>query len=66
MIKLLLLIAIGFIIYKVFWQKPSPVPTKTDIEDENELVECSKCHTFVPKSECEISSIYGCICKDCK
>lgn len=64
MFKLLILIAVGFIIYKMFFNKSIPNQPKTD-EDENDLVECKNCHTFVPKSECKWTND-GCLCKDCQ
>ncbi len=64
MFKLIILIAIGFFIYKVFFNKNEIVPTKND-DNENDLVECKNCHTFVPKSECKWVN-GGCLCKDCQ
>ena len=64
MLKLLLFLAVGFIIYKIFWQK-TPMSATPSGYDENDLIECSKCHTFVPKDECEFTT-YGCLCRDCQ
>ena len=64
MLKLLLLLIVGYIIYKIFWQK-TPLTNPTAEYDKNDLIECSKCHTFVPKDECE-TTIYGCLCRDCQ
>ena len=63
MLKLIILIIIGYVIYKLFWQKEEII--KNDNYDDNDLVECSKCHTFVPKSECKFTQ-NGCLCKDCR
>ena len=66
MLKLILLGIIGFVIYKMFWKKSTLNNTNSqNTENDNELIECSKCHTFVPKSECEFR-LNGCICKDCR
>jgi uncharacterized protein len=62
MLKLIILIAIGYIIYKVFWAKK---PIQTQNYDDNDLIECSNCHTFVPKNECKFTN-NGCLCKDCQ
>lgn len=62
MFKILILIAIGFIIYKVFFNKKEIINNEYD---ENDLVECKNCHTFVPKSECKWVN-GGCLCKDCQ
>ena len=65
MLKLILLIAIGYIIYKVFWNKKVTIkPNNSDL-GENDLIECSNCHIFVPKNECKFTN-NGCICKDCQ
>ena len=64
MLKLILLIIVGYIIYKVFWQKSIAYNRDNDL-DENDLIECSVCHTFVPKNECEFR-MNGCVCKDCR
>ena len=64
MFKLLILIAVGFIIYKMFFTKSIQNQPKTD-DNENDLVECKHCHTFVPKSECKWTND-GCLCKDCQ
>jgi len=64
MLKLILLIAVGYIIYKLFWTKKPITNTQNEL-DENDLIECSNCHTFVPKNECKFTST-GCICKDCQ
>ena len=65
MLKLILLIAVGYIIYKVFWNKKVTIKPNNSDFDENDLIECSKCHTFVPKNECKFTN-NGCICKDCQ
>jgi hypothetical protein len=65
MLKIILLIIIGYIIYTIFWKK-SPIINNTQSKsDDNELIECKICHTFVPKNECKFTSD-GCICKDCQ
>jgi len=63
MLKLILLAIIGYIIYKIFWKKK--IITNDTNYDENDLIECSNCHTFVPKNECKFTS-NGCLCKDCQ
>jgi len=65
MIKLILLIAVGYIIYKMFWKKAPISNNYSNSNDSDELIECSICHTFVPKNECKFTST-GCICKDCQ
>ena len=65
MLKLIFLIVIGGIIYKIFFAKNGVVSKPTDIDDTNELVECSICHTFVLKSECKFTD-KGYICKECQ
>ena len=66
MIKLLLLIGVGIIVYKLFWNKNYITPNRNnENNDDNELIECSICHTFVPKNECTFT-INGCICKECR
>jgi len=65
MLKIILLIIVGYIIYTIFWKKTPIFNTNNQSLDENDLIECSKCHTFVPKNECKFTS-NGCICKDCQ
>ena len=65
MFKLIILIAIGFFIYKVFFNKKEIISNSTNDDNENDLVECKNCHTFVPKSECKWVN-GGCLCKDCQ
>jgi len=65
MLKIILLGIIGFVIYKIFWKNSSLQNKQNNNYDENDLIECSICHTFVPKSECKFTS-NGCICKDCQ
>ena len=65
MIKILLLLAIGYIIYIIFWKKPLMKNSPSPQDDTDELIECSICHTFVPKNECKFTED-GCICKDCQ
>jgi len=66
MFKLILLVGIGYIIYKVFWaKKPIMKNNSNNNYDDNDLIECSSCHTFVPKNECKFTST-GCLCKDCQ
>jgi len=62
MLKLIILGLIGYVIYKMFFNKKI---TSTTNSDENELVECSKCHTFVSKSECKLNN-NQCLCKECR
>ena len=64
MMKLILLIGIGYVIYKLFWNKKPIINAQNDL-DENDLIECSNCHTFVPKNECKFTP-NGCLCKDCQ
>jgi hypothetical protein len=65
MFKLLILGIIGYVIYKVFWNKKvTNININTNF-DENDLIECSNCHTFVPKNECKFTQ-NGCLCKDCQ
>jgi uncharacterized protein len=61
MVKLIILGIIGYVIYKLFWNK-KVIDTNFD---ENDLIECSNCHTFVPKNECKFTQ-NGCLCKDCQ
>jgi len=64
MLKLIILGIIGYVIYKMFFnQKITPTPTNDS--DDNELIECSNCHTFVPKSECRWNN-NRCLCKECQ
>jgi len=63
MLKLILLAIVGYVIYKIFWKKTPIVNNKN--YDDNDLIECSNCHTFVPQNECKFTS-NGCICKDCQ
>jgi hypothetical protein len=63
MLKLILLAIVGFFIYKIFFDK-KPILKNNDL-DENDLIECGICHTFVPKNEC-IFIEDKCICKDCR
>ena len=64
MLKLIILGIIGYVIYKMFFNKKI-TPTPTSDSDDNELIECSNCHTFVPKNECKWTN-NGCLCKDCQ
>jgi len=64
MLKLILLIIVGYVIYKLFWNKKT-ITKENTAYDENDLIECSNCHTFVPKNECKFTS-RGCLCKDCQ
>ena len=64
MMKLILLIGIGYVIYKLFWNKKPIINAQNDL-DENDLIECSNCHTFVSKNECKFTT-NGCLCKDCQ
>ena len=64
MMKLILLIIVGYVIYKLFWKK-TPIMNENPNYDDNDLIECKICHTFVPKNECKFTSD-GCICKDCQ
>ena len=61
MVKLIILGIIGYVIYRLFWNK-KVIDTNFD---ENDLIECSNCHTFVPKNECKFTQ-NGCLCKDCQ
>jgi uncharacterized protein len=63
MVKLIILGIIGYVIYRLFWNKKI-TNTNTNF-DENDLIECSNCHTFVPKNECKFTQ-NGCLCKDCQ
>jgi len=65
MLKLIILGVIGFVIYKMFFTKKVDKFSNSNNNDENDLVECSNCHTFVPKNECKFTS-NGCLCKDCQ
>jgi uncharacterized protein len=66
MLKLIVLIVIGFIIYKMFFNKKIANFNQNNSQQESdELVECSNCHTFVPKNECKFTK-NGCLCKDCQ
>jgi hypothetical protein len=65
MLKIILLIIVGYIIYMIFWKKAPIIKSPSDDTDNNDLIECSNCHTFVPKNECKFTS-NGCICKDCQ
>jgi len=67
MLKLIILIVIGYIIYKIFFNKEitSHSHRNENENDNNELVECSNCHTFVPKNECKWTN-NGCLCKECQ
>ena len=65
MLKIILLGIIGFVIYKIFWKNSSLQNKQNNNYDENDLIECSICHTFVPKNECKFTN-NGCICKDCQ
>jgi len=65
MLKLIILGVIGFVIYKMFFTKKVDNFSNSSKEDENDLVECSNCHTFVPKDECKWTKD-GCLCKDCQ
>jgi len=67
MVKLILFGIVLFGIYKLFFQNKLPQNNSTyqNNDDENDLIECSICHTFVPKSECKFTN-NGCICKDCR
>ncbi|RUM58153.1 MAG: glucose-inhibited division protein B [Nautilia sp.] len=67
MLKLIILIVIGYIIYKIFFNKEitSTSHRNENENDNNELVECSNCHTFVPKNECKWTN-NGCLCKECQ
>jgi len=65
MLKLIFLGLIGFVIYKLFFANKKTVSNSTDTDDTNELIECSICHTFVPKNECKFTN-NGCICKECQ
>ncbi|NPA55265.1 MAG: glucose-inhibited division protein B [Epsilonproteobacteria bacterium] len=60
MVKLLLLMLVLYIAYKIFFKK-----TPATKQDENELVECYNCHTYVPISECKLTN-RGYLCKDCQ
>ena len=64
MMKLILLIIVGYVIYKLFWKK-TPIMNENPNYDDNDLIECKICHTFVPKNECKFTSD-GCICKNCQ
>jgi formylmethanofuran dehydrogenase subunit E len=67
MFKLIVLGIIGFVVYKLFFsnQNESSSLNSMKDKDEDELIQCSKCGTFVPKSEC---SFIGdkCLCKECR
>jgi uncharacterized protein len=65
MFKLIILIVVGFIVYKMFFNKKIENNTQNTSNDSDELIECSKCHTFVPKNECKWTNS-GCLCKDCQ
>ena len=68
MFKLIILGVIGFIVYKVFFQErveDRDIEPYSNFDDENDLIECSICHTYVPKNECKFTQ-NGCICKDCQ
>jgi uncharacterized protein len=62
MFKLIILGIVAFIIYKIFFNKK--MVANSSNKDDNELIECSKCHTFVPKSECKFRN-NECLCKEC-
>ena len=65
MVKLIILGIIGYVIYRLFWNKKiTNINTNTNF-DENDLIECSNCHTFVPKNECKFTQ-NGCLCKECQ
>jgi len=65
MMKLILLIIVGYIIYTIFWKKTPIIKNENPNYDDNDLIECSNCHTFVPKNECKFTP-NGCLCKDCQ
>jgi len=66
MLKLIILGVVGYFIYKVFFNKKIEAPQSyNNDENSDELIECSNCHTFVPKNECKWSS-NGCLCKECQ
>jgi len=60
--KLLVFGIIIFVIYFLFFRKREEYINKVN---ENELVECSNCHTFVPKEECKFIND-KCLCKECR
>jgi len=64
MIKLLLFLGVLYILYRIFWKQSISFNNNETYED-TDLIECSNCHTFVPKNECKFTS-NGCICKDCQ
>lgn len=55
LVKYLLLIAIGYIIYLVFFRKKTIKDESTPKQDKKEnsdtMVECSECSTFVSEKE---------------
>jgi hypothetical protein len=64
MVKLIILGIIGYVIYRLFWNKKvTNINTNTNFDDD--LIECSNCHTFVPKNECKFTQ-NGCLCKECQ
>jgi hypothetical protein len=65
MLKIIILIVVGFVIYKIFFDKKIENNSTTSTDDSDELVECFSCHTFVQKSECKWTK-NGWLCKDCQ
>jgi hypothetical protein len=65
MFKFIILATIGYIVYKMFKKDTNKTTINRDNYGENDLVECSNCHTFVPKSECKFTP-NGCLCKECQ
>jgi hypothetical protein len=67
MFKIILALIVGFVVYKLVKKFTAPKKTFSDGDKTTgeELIECSKCGTFTPRSE--ITFGYdGPVCKDCK
>jgi formylmethanofuran dehydrogenase subunit E len=69
-LKLIILGIVGYFIYKIYFNKKVENNStfqnnSSQQNDSDELVECSNCHTFVPKSECKFIN-NECLCKDCQ
>ena len=60
MLKLIIILGVGYFIYTKFFRKN--VSHKNDFSDE--LIECSKCGTFVPKNEITYIDNKP-VCKEC-
>jgi DNA-directed RNA polymerase subunit RPC12/RpoP len=66
MLKIIILIVIGYVVYKTLFSAKPPINANNKNEkiEEDELVECVNCGIFVSQKEA-ILTTRGYMCKEC-